>query len=180
MNDNSTYPYKMRHPDAAPDRSGGAYPLTRGRASEPRPPGERPDRLLRNRCSASNALPLSRTQTEACLSLLGWDWCMMKSDRMLASMARKAGFGRRGTLVLLLLCVIVSAQVAALASEFEQHGPSDHCCLLCHVGPLALLPPSVPVALAPAAPAGWRAASPVTELVREMPLAASSSRAPPA
>jgi hypothetical protein len=51
---------------------------------------------------------------------------------------------------------------------------------LCHLGPLALLPPSIPVALAPAAPAGWRAASPVAELAREMPLAASSSRAPPA
>jgi len=105
---------------------------------------------------------------------------MIRAGWMLASMARKVGFGRRGTLVLLLLCVIVFAQVAALASEFEQHGPADHCCLLCHLGPLALLPPSIPVALAPAAPAGWRAASPVAELAREMPLAASSSRAPPA
>lgn len=105
---------------------------------------------------------------------------MMRDNWMWASMARKVGFGRRGTLVLLLLCVIVFAQVAALASEFEQHGPDDHCCLLCHVGPLALLPPSVPVVLAPAAPAGWRAASPAAELGREMPLAASSSRAPPA
>jgi hypothetical protein len=99
---------------------------------------------------------------------------------MLATMARKAGFGRRGAIILLLLCVIVFAQVAALASQFDQHGPSDHCCLLCHVGPLALLPPSVPAVLAPAAPAGWRAASPISELAREMPLAASPSRAPPA
>ena len=95
-------------------------------------------------------------------------------------MARKAGLDRRGALILLLLCGIVFAQAAALASQFDQHGPSDHCCLLCHLGPLALLPPSIPVALAPAAPAGWRAASPVAELAREMPLAASSSRAPPA
>jgi hypothetical protein len=51
---------------------------------------------------------------------------------------------------------------------------------LCHVGPLALLPPSITVVLAPAAPAGWRAANPASELAREMPLAASSSRAPPA
>ena len=99
---------------------------------------------------------------------------------MLASMTRAVGFGRRGTLVLLLLCVIVFAQVAALSSQFEQHGPSDHCCLLCHVGPLALLPPSVPAVLAPVAPAGWRAASSVSGIAREMPLAASSSRAPPA
>src|SRR5271157_3149842 len=99
---------------------------------------------------------------------------------MLASMARAAGFERRGALVLLLLCVMVFAQVAALASQFDQHGPSDHCCLLCHVGPLALLPPSVPAVLAPAAPAVWRAASPVSELAREIHLAASSSRAPPA
>ena len=95
-------------------------------------------------------------------------------------MAREAGFGKRGVFVLLLLGVIVFAQVAALASQFEQHGASDHCCLLCHVGPLALLPPSIPVVLAPAAPAGWRAASPVSDVAREMPLAASSSRAPPA
>ena len=95
-------------------------------------------------------------------------------------MARKVGFGRRGALVVLLLCGIVFAQVAALASEFDQHGPSDHCCLLCHLGPLALLPPSIPVALAPAAPTGWRAASPIADIAREMPLAASSSRAPPA
>src|SRR5271157_18358 len=105
---------------------------------------------------------------------------MIKDDWMLASMARKAGFGRRGSLVLLLLSVIVFAQVAALASQFEQHGACDHCCLLCHVGPLALLPPSVPAVLAPGAPAGWRAASPVADIAREMPLAASSSRAPPA
>ena len=105
---------------------------------------------------------------------------MIKDDWMLALMARKAGFGRRGILVLLLLCVIVFAQVAALASQFEQHGACDHCCLLCHVGPLALLPPSVPVFLAPAAPAGWRAASFVSDIARELPLAASSSRAPPA
>ena len=95
-------------------------------------------------------------------------------------MAREAGFGRRDVFVLLLLCVIVFAQAAALSSQFEQHGASDHCCLLCHVGPMALLPPSIPVALAPAAPAGWRAISPVCEIAREMPLAASSSRAPPA
>ena len=95
-------------------------------------------------------------------------------------MAQEGSFGRRGTLVLLLLCVIVSAQAAALSSQFEQHGASDHCCLLCHVGPLALLTPSVPVALAPVAPAGWRAASPVSDIAREMPLTASSSRAPPA
>src|ERR1019366_2244208 len=94
-------------------------------------------------------------------------------------MAREAGFGRRGSLVLLLLCVIVFAQVAALSSQFEQHGACHHCCLLCHVGPLALLTPSVPVALAPVAPAGWRAASPVSRLAREMPLTASSSRLVP-
>ena len=103
-----------------------------------------------------------------------------KGNWMLVSMARKAGFGRRGSLVLLLLCVIVFAQVAALSSQFEQHGARHHCCLLCHVGPLALLPPSIPAVLAPAAPAGWRAANPVSGPVREMPLAASSSRAPPA
>src|ERR1035437_4149711 len=101
-------------------------------------------------------------------------------DWMLASMVRKAGFGRRGTLVLLLLCIVVFAQAAALASQYEQHGACHHCCLLCHVGPLALLPPSVPAVLAPVAPAGWRPAGPVSELAREMPLAASSSRAPPA
>ena len=95
-------------------------------------------------------------------------------------MAREAGFGKRGVFVLLLLCVMVFAQAAALCSQFEQHGACDHCCLLCHVGPLALLPPSVPVVLVPAAPAGWRAASPVSDIAREMPLAASSSRAPPA
>ena len=99
---------------------------------------------------------------------------------MLPSMARSADLGRRGFLVLLLLCVIVFAQAAALSNQFEQHGASDHCCLLCHVGPLALLPPSIPVVLAPAAPAGWRAASPAADIAREMPLAASSSRAPPA
>jgi len=102
-----------------------------------------------------------------------------KDGWMLASMARKAGLGRRGILVLLLLGVVVSNQVASLAAQFDQHGPSDHCCVLCHVGPLAVLPPSVPVVLAPAAPAGWRAASPVSDIAREMPLAASSSRAPP-
>ena len=104
---------------------------------------------------------------------------MIKDGWMLASMARAAGW-ERSAFILFLLCVIVFAQVAALACQFDQHGPSDHCCLLCHVGPLALLPPSVPAAPAPAAPAGWRAASPVSELAREMPLAASSSRAPPA
>jgi hypothetical protein len=46
---------------------------------------------------------------------------------------------RKALLIVLLLCVTGVAQFAALVSERETHHASDHCCLLCHAGPLQFL-----------------------------------------
>ena len=83
-------------------------------------------------------------------------------------------------LVLFLLAATVCAQTHAFAFE-HQHHSSEHCCLLCHVGPLPLLPSSVSVAaVAPVLSTVWLAWSDGVEAPRETLLSAASSRAPPA
>ncbi|MGA2268054.1 MAG: hypothetical protein ABSH44_06240 [Bryobacteraceae bacterium] len=95
-------------------------------------------------------------------------------------MAREARWGRRVALVLFLLAATVCAQTHALAFE-HQHHSSEHCCLLCHIGPLPLLPSSVSAAVvAPVLSTVWVASSDSVETPREALLSAASCRAPPA
>jgi hypothetical protein len=95
-------------------------------------------------------------------------------------MTRAIHCDRRLLVVLLLLCVMVLAQSSAVSAERESHHSPDHCCLLCHVGPLPFLQTSVSATLAPLFRVVWLA-PPVqivtTADVRPVP---SPSRAPPA
>lgn len=82
--------------------------------------------------------------------------------------------------VLLLLCLLVVAQSAAFASVNEQHHSQDHCCLLCHVGPLPFLHTNVSAVVIPVLSMVWL--EPVSDFIatHDVLLSTSSSRAPPA
>jgi hypothetical protein len=82
--------------------------------------------------------------------------------------------------VVFLLSVMVCGQAAALASEHEYHHSSQHCCSLCHVGPLPLLQPAVSAAMVPAVSTVWLAWSAGADTPHDVLLSAGSSRAPPA
>ena len=72
-------------------------------------------------------------------------------------MTREIHCDRRLLVVLLLLCVTVLAQSSALSAQSESHRSPDHCCLLCHVGPLPFLQTSVSAAWAPVFQVVWLA-----------------------
>lgn len=81
--------------------------------------------------------------------------------------------------ILFLLCVTVFAQSNAVAYQHEAHHSTEHCCLLCHVGPLPFLQVAVASALAPVFRTVWLAPGPELESVREAVNPTPSSRAPP-
>ena len=83
-------------------------------------------------------------------------------------------------LVVLLLCATLGAQNYSLASERETHRGSDHCCGLCHLGPIPILPSSAVAVVAPVSSAVWVAPSSGPGAPREVLLASAPSRAPPA
>jgi hypothetical protein len=99
---------------------------------------------------------------------------------MVSKMLNKATAAARVLLVLLLLCAVVGAQAASLASEhFHQHA-SQHCCGLCHAGPLPLIQPSVTAAFSPLLSMTWIKWSGGLSAPHQVLLAAGYSRAPPA
>lgn len=99
---------------------------------------------------------------------------------MVNKMLSKAAAAGRVLLVLLLLCAVVCAQSVSLASEhFHQHS-SQHCCGLCHAGPLPLIQPSVAAAFAPVLSVAWMEWSADLDTPHQVLLAAGYSRAPPA
>ena len=83
-------------------------------------------------------------------------------------------------LVVLLLCATLGAQINSLASEQETHHGSDHCCRLCHIGPIPILPSAAVAVVAPIFSAVWVAPSSGPGAPREVLLPAAPSRAPPA
>jgi hypothetical protein len=85
----------------------------------------------------------------------------------------------RCSLVLLLLSAVVCAQTASLSAE-HSHNSSQHCCGLCHVGPIPFLQPVVAAALAPIVALAWLASASDLDSPHEVLLTAGSSRAPPA
>ena len=87
---------------------------------------------------------------------------------------------RRALLIVLLLCVTGAAQFAALVSERETHHASDHCCLLCHAGPLQFLQVSASTGLAPVFEVVWLTPTIEAAVARDVQLPASPARAPPA
>lgn len=82
--------------------------------------------------------------------------------------------------VVFLLCATAYVQGAAFESAPEHHHSPDHCCLLCHIGPLPFLQASTCATAAPAVPVEWLVSNPNSESVHDILLAPSSSRGPPA
>jgi hypothetical protein len=87
---------------------------------------------------------------------------------------------RKFLAVLFLLCVTALAQVSALSTQNQSHVSGDHCCLLCHVGPLPFVQTSVLVALAPVFHVVWMAPAAHPETTSDVRVVPSPSRAPPA
>ena len=87
---------------------------------------------------------------------------------------------RKALFIVLLLCVTGLAQFSALIGQPENHRSSDHCCLLCHVGPLPFLEASASSAIAPVFEMVWM--TPVTgaATTHDAFLPSSPARAPPA
>jgi hypothetical protein len=82
--------------------------------------------------------------------------------------------------VWLLVCLFLVTQFAAIASANQTHHSEDHCCLLCHVGPLPFLNTNVSAVAAPVFSMVWMESAPDFVPVDEVLLSTSSSRAPPA
>jgi len=82
-------------------------------------------------------------------------------------------------LVLLFLCAVLVAQAESFAPEHSHQHSSQHCCGLCHVGPLPILQPALSAGFAPIVAVAWLSPSFGFSKPREALLAAGSSRAPP-
>ena len=82
--------------------------------------------------------------------------------------------------MLLLVCLTLLGQSLALASQEESHHAPDHCCLLCHVGPLPFLQTTVTATVTPIFLVAWLAPAPDFEATHQVPLFATASRGPPA
>jgi hypothetical protein len=79
-----------------------------------------------------------------------------------------------------MLWLALWAQSSALALEHQAHHSRDHCCLLCHSGPLPFLQTSVSAAADPSLPVVWMASADEFQGVHDVLISTSSSRAPPA
>jgi hypothetical protein len=86
----------------------------------------------------------------------------------------------RVLLVVALLCAVVCAQAASLISEQLHQHSSQHCCALCHIGPLPFLQPAIAAYSAPVLATEWFEWSVELDTPHEVLLAAGYSRAPPA
>jgi hypothetical protein len=84
----------------------------------------------------------------------------------------------RGFLVVLFLCALISAQTALFASE-HSHNRSEHCCGLCHIGPLPLLEPVASAGITPILAVAWLSLSGDFDAPHEALPTTGSSRAPP-
>jgi hypothetical protein len=89
-------------------------------------------------------------------------------------------FRVRAPLILLLVLLTLCGQSLALTSQEESHHAPDHCCLLCHLGPLPFLQTTVAATLTPIFQAAWLAPTSDFEAAHQMPVFAGSPRAPPA
>jgi len=85
----------------------------------------------------------------------------------------------RTLLVLLFLCAVITAQAASFASEHAHQHSSQHCCGLCHIGPLPLLQAAATTGFAPIVVVAWLSHSCDFNTPHEVLLASGSSRAPP-
>ncbi len=88
-------------------------------------------------------------------------------------------YHRKALFIVLLLCVTGVAQFASLVGEPETHHASDHCCLLCHVGPLQFLEASASAAVAPVFEVVWLTPAAEASAADDVQLPAGPARAPP-
>jgi hypothetical protein len=79
-----------------------------------------------------------------------------------------------------LLSLVVFAQAASLLSEQLHHHSSEHCCALCHIGPLPFLQPAQATNVAPGLSVERIEVSVRFDTPREVRLPSGFSRAPPA
>lgn len=79
-----------------------------------------------------------------------------------------------------MVCLTLMGQSRALASQDESHHAPDHCCVLCHVGPLPFLQTTATAAAMPVFLAAWLTPTPDFERAHQALLSTSSSRGPPA
>jgi len=94
--------------------------------------------------------------------------------------ARGGQLDGRTPLILLLVCLTLLGQCFTLASQEEAHHATDHCCLLCHVGPLPFLQTTAAATVTPVFLVAWLAPDPDFEPVHSPVLFATSTRGPPA
>lgn len=85
---------------------------------------------------------------------------------------------RRG-FILLFLCALIGAQAGSLATEHLHLFCDQHCCVLCHAGPLPFLKTEAAASLSPNLAVTWIAHAVESEDPADILLAAGSSRAPP-
>jgi hypothetical protein len=79
-----------------------------------------------------------------------------------------------------MLCLVLVAQSAAYASANEQHHSQDHCCILCHVGPLPFLHTTVSATVTPAFSVVWLEPAADFIATHDVFISTNSSRGPPA
>jgi hypothetical protein len=90
---------------------------------------------------------------------------------------RNAAF--RVLFIVLFVCAMVGAQAFTLAWD-HPHQSSEHCCGLCHAGPLPFVQPSISTNSTPTLETAWLVWAPELQHQRETLPGAGSSRAPPA
>jgi hypothetical protein len=95
-------------------------------------------------------------------------------------MLSQAAVARRTLAVLVLLCAVVCAQAASLASEHLHQHSSQHCCGLCHTGPLPFIQASIASTAVPVVSVFWLELPAACGFVHDAPLMNGDSRAPPA
>jgi hypothetical protein len=78
-----------------------------------------------------------------------------------------------------MVCLIVFAQSAAVAAQFEAHHAAEHCCLLCHVGALPFLQVAAASTVPPVFRKVWQSPRVEVPRLREAALVIRPSRAPP-
>ncbi len=93
-----------------------------------------------------------------------------------------SGVGHQAERCLLwaVLCLLVLTQCAALTSANQQHGAQEHCCLLCHVGPLPFLHTGILPVAAPVLAMAWLEPDRQFQAAPDPQAAALASRGPPA
>jgi hypothetical protein len=89
-------------------------------------------------------------------------------------------FSSRRTVGVLILLIFVSlSQWCEFDPGHQQHRSDEHCCVLCHMAPLAALDAVAPASQAPVLAAAWFAPAAEAAAHRQITVSRISSRAPP-